>query len=160
MDSRKAVAPVSEQARRLATGDVAGAAGCIGALALGVAVWFAAADYSDLGAVFPRTIAALLVVCSAAYLIAFALGRTRAGGALAGSLPRRAGVALVMLVWAFTLDKAGFLPSSAVAMALLALLSQHEGWPVRRVLGSAVGLAVVLLGMWALFALALRVPLP
>jgi putative tricarboxylic transport membrane protein len=127
----------------------------IGALA----VWHAR-DFSDLGAVFPRAIGGLLVALGALYLLLTALGRTQRAAAPGGSHARRAGVAVVMLAWAFGLPVLGFLASSAAAMLLLLLLAQHERWtPARALLYPGAALAV-LGALYALFKIALQVPLP
>lgn len=141
-------------------GDVAGAIGCALAIVLGCVSWWAAADYSALGSVFPRAIGALLVVLGVTYLALFASGRTRRAAALDGSNARRAGVALVMLAWAYTLEPLGFLGSSALAMAALLFVANHESRSVGRLAGQALAAALLLVGLYALFKHALNVPLP
>lgn len=140
--------------------DLPGAIGCVLAIAVGAGAWWAAADYSKLGAVFPRTVGLLLIGLGVLYLVFFAAGRTRAPEALQGSMARRTGVAVVMLGWGFALGPAGFLPSSAVAMALLLLIAHHDRWSPRVVLLFGGSAALVLLGLYALFKHALLVPLP
>lgn len=140
--------------------DRAGAAGCVVAMATGAAAVWAARDFSSLGAVFPRTVGALLVALGALYLVFVALGRTRGADALTGSNARRLSVAAVMLAWGFALGPLGFLPSSAAAMAVLVAVAHHGRWSPRLaiVYGGATGL--VLMALYALFKLVLLVPLP
>lgn len=140
--------------------DIAGAIGSALAIVLGVAAWWAAADYSPLGSVFPRSVGALLIALGATYLVLVARGRTRAAPPLAGSNLRRAGVALAMLVWAFTLEPLGFLGSSAMAMAALLFIANHEARSLRQLVGQALAAAVLLGALYALFKHALNVPLP
>ncbi|MDH5339283.1 MAG: tripartite tricarboxylate transporter TctB family protein [Rubrivivax sp.] len=148
---------MTEPARRP---DLPGAAGSALMLALGAAALYFAREFSDLGAVFPRAIGAFLVGLSALYIVLVASGRTRRAAGPAGSHLRRAGVAAVMLGWAYALPALGFLASSAVAMTLLMLLAQHDRWTPRRALGVGAGAAAVLIGLYTLFKLALQVPLP
>lgn len=140
--------------------DVAGAAGSAVLMALGAASFVAAKEFSDLGAVFPRTIGALLVAFGAVWLVLFALGRTRAAAPLEGSMARRAGTAAVMLAWAFALPPLGFLPASAAACAVLLLLARHGRGSMAALLAQAVATALLLLGLYVLFQHVLGVPLP
>jgi putative tricarboxylic transport membrane protein len=141
-------------------GDLAGAIGSALAIVVGAAAIWAARDYSDLGAVFPRTVGALLVVLGIVYIVLFAIGRTHAQAALQGSTLRRVGVAIVMLAWAFTLVPLGFLPSSAAAMAALLVIANHHRWTLRSALLYAASTGLVLAALYVLFKHALRVPLP
>ncbi len=141
-------------------GDVAGAIGSALAIAVGAAAVWAARDFSDLGAVFPRTVGALMVALGAVYIALFVRGRTRAAAALDGSMARRIGVALVMLAWGFTLEPLGFVASSTAAMAVLLVLAHHGRWTLRRAMLQAASTALVLAAFYALFKHALDVPLP
>ena len=140
--------------------DIPGAVGCVLMMIIGVLAVYHAREFSDLGAVFPRAIGGLLVALGALYIVLTALGRTRRAAAPGGSHARRAGVAVVMLAWGFALPTLGFLASSAVAMFLLLLLAQHERWTPARALLYPGAVLAVLGAMYALFKLALQVPLP
>jgi hypothetical protein len=140
--------------------DLPGAIGSALMLALGVAALYFAREFSDLGAVFPRAIGAFLIGLSALYIVLVLSGRTRRAAAVGGSHARRAGVAVVMLGWAFALPALGFLASSALAMVLLMGLAQHDRWTPRLALGVGAGAAAVLAGLYLLFKVALQVPLP
>lgn len=140
--------------------DVAGVAGCLVLIATGVAAIVYSSEFSSLGSVFPRAISGLLIGLGIVYL-GFALtGRTTAGDASEGSMARRVGVALVMLAWAFALGRIGFLASSAVAMALLLAIANHERWTGRSVLAYGAVSAIVLGALYLVFGFALQVPLP
>lgn len=143
-----------------ARADLPGALGSACAIAIGAAAIWASRDFSDLGAVFPRSVGVLLVVLGALYIAFMLLGRTRRGAALGGSFVRRAAAALVMLGWAFLLGPLGFIASSGAAMAALLVIAHHGRWTPRQALyyGGAAG--CVLIGLYALFKFALQVPLP
>ncbi|MEO6032783.1 MAG: tripartite tricarboxylate transporter TctB family protein [Burkholderiaceae bacterium] len=119
---------------RSASPDVAGVVGCLILIAAGIAAIVYSGDFSTLGSIFPRTISGLMIGLGIVYLLLALLGRTTAGEASEGSMARRAGVALVMLAWAFALGPIGFLASSAVAMVLLLVIANHERWGGRSVL--------------------------
>ena len=140
--------------------DTPGAIGSALMIAVGAAALVASRDYSMLGAVFPRTIGGLMVAMGVLYLVLYAMGRTRRGAPAAGSNLRRAGVAAVMLGWAFALVPLGFLASSAIAFVLLLMLANHDRWTPRTVLLYGGAGALLLGGLYLLFKQALQVPLP
>jgi len=140
--------------------DIPGAIGSGLMVLLGAGAIWAARDYSDLGAVFPRTVGALLVALGCVYILLVLIGRTRQASASDGSSMRRTLVAVVMLAWGFALGPLGFLPSGAAAMAALLLIAHHERWTLRTALLYGLSTSVILLGMYALFKHALQVPLP
>lgn len=140
--------------------DTPGAIGSVLLIGVGVAALIFSSEFSDLGAVFPRAIGGLLVAMGVLYLVFYALGRTQRAAPAAGSNLRRAGVAVVMLAWAFALPAMGFLASSAIAFVLLLMLANHERWTMRTVLLYGATGVLVLGGLYALFKHALQVPLP
>ena len=140
--------------------DIPGAIGSALMVLLGASAIWAARDYSDLGAVFPRTVGALLVALGGVYILLVLIGRTRRATGSDGSSLRRTLVAMVMLAWGFTLGPLGFLPSGAAAMAALLLIAQHGRWTLRTALLYGLSTSVILVGMYALFKHALQVPLP
>jgi hypothetical protein len=143
-----------------ARADLRGALGSAAAIALGAAAIWAARDFSDLGAVFPRSVGALLVTLGALYIALTVAGRTQRIAMLGGSVVRRVATALTLLAWAFTLGPLGFLASSAAAMAALLVIANHEPWTLPRALLYAAASALVLIGLYSLFKIALQVPLP
>ena len=140
--------------------DLRGALGSAAAVALGGAAIWASRDFSDLGPVFPRSVGALLVALGAVYIVLTLMGRTKDVASLEGSSLRRAAAALTMLAWAFMLGPLGFLASSAAAMAALLVIANHERWSLRRALLYGAASALVLIGLYSLFKIALQVPLP
>ena len=74
--------------------DIPGAVGSALMVVIGAGAIWAARDYSELGAVFPRTVGALLVALGLVYIVLVLLGRTQLGAAAEGSTIRRALVAV------------------------------------------------------------------
>jgi hypothetical protein len=142
------------------SGDVAGVVGCLLLIAAGIAAIVYSQDFSPLGAVFPRTIAGLMIGLGIVYLVLAWRGRTRAEAPAGGSMARRAGVAVVVLAWALLLDRLGFLTSSAIAIALLLVIANHERWSLRNMVVYALVSAAVLGVLYSVFRFALQVPLP
>jgi len=140
--------------------DTPGAIGSALLVGVGVAALVYSSEFSDLGAVFPLAIGGLMVAMGVLYLVFYAMGRTQRAAPAAGSNLRRAGVAVVMLAWAFALPSLGFLASSAIAFVLLLMLANHERWTLRTVLLYGATGVLVLGGLYALFKHALQVPLP
>lgn len=140
--------------------DLPGAIGSGIMVLVGAGAIWASRDYSDLGAVFPRTIGALLIALGIVYIVLVALGRTRRAATAQGSSVRRALVAVVMLAWGFSLGPLGFLPSGAAAMAALLLIAHHDRWTLRTALAYGLSTAAVLGLLYMLFKHALQVPLP
>ena len=136
------------------------AAGVVLLVALGAAALAASTDFSPLGAVFPRAIGAALVALGLCYLTLIAMRRTPRLSGLEGSNLRRAGVAIVMLAWAFTLEPLGFLVSSAGSVAALLVIANHTRWTPLKAAGYGTSVALVLAVLYLLFAVALRIPLP
>ena len=140
--------------------DIPGAVGSALMVMIGAAAVWASRDYSDLGAVFPRTVGALLVVLGIVYIVLVVLGRTRRGEAVDGSSIRRALVAVVMLAWGFALGPLGFLSSGVAAMAALLMIAHHDQWTLRTALGYGLSIAAVIGLLHTLFKHVLQVPLP
>lgn len=140
--------------------DIQGAVGSALMVVIGAGAIWAARDYSELGAVFPRTVGALLVALGLVYIVLVVLGRTQLGVAAEGSTTRRALVAIVMLAWGFSLDLLGFLPAGLAAMAALLMIAQHDRWTLRTALVYGLSTAMVIGLMYTLFKHVLQVPLP
>lgn len=152
--------PSSADAPSAAGRDWPGAIGSLIAIAIGGAALWHSDDFSALGAVFPRTVAALMIALGLLYIVFTLRGRTERGPRIDGSHARRVGVMAVLLGWAFTLEPVGFLPASAVAFVLLLALANHDRWTARRFVVYAASGAVVLGGLYGLFKHLLQVPLP
>lgn len=140
--------------------DIGSMFGCVAFIAVGIAAFMAAGDYSSLGSVFPRTISALMVFFACLYLVLAWLKPSGARINEAGSRGRQVGVVLVMLGWAFILVPVGFLTSSVIAFVLLLVIANYDSWTPRRALLYAIATAFVLGILYTLFKTVLQVPLP
>lgn len=140
--------------------DVPGIVGCVIAAVVGAAAIATSGDFSSLGAVFPRTIAGLMIVFALMYIVLAVRRPMPPTRPEAGSTPRRVGTIGVMLAWAFALQPVGFLFSSVCASTALLLLAQYDPWRPRTAIGYALATAVVIGGLYALFRFVLQVPLP
>lgn len=118
-------------------------------------------------AMFPRTIAVVLILLALAVLVRWLAQRTGVIGAgqyeaaeNGASWPRRIALIAVMLAASLAMPWVGFLVAALVSFALLLVIAMHDPWtPVRIVVYPLVGLAIVV-GFYILFAELLMVPLP
>lgn len=135
-----------------------------GALALiGAFLLLQTRGMSPLGAVFPRTIAAIMVVASLA-LAVVALRRAPSpaepDGATPGSLGRRVALILIMGVWVLAFPIVGFIVSGVVAFLALLAVANHDGWEPRSTALYAATAVVVVVGAYALITGVLNLPVP
>ena len=140
--------------------DIGGAVGCVLAVIIGAAAIWNARNFSALGAVFPRTMSALMIALALLFLVLVLMGRTRPAEPAGGSNWRRAGVAVVILAWAYLLVPLGFLGASAAAIVALLVIANHNPWTPRTVLGYGISAAFVLAAFYVVFKHVLQVPLP
>ncbi|WP_168380964.1 tripartite tricarboxylate transporter TctB family protein [Modicisalibacter radicis] len=139
-----------------------GSDACLAVAMLGIALgalWFSA-DISIMASVFPRTIAVLVLIFSAALLLRSLLAKPTRPRPEPGSVARRLGLIVVLLLWSLTLKWLGFVTSSLLSAACLALLSHYHGWTPRRAAGYATVLLLIIALFYVLFAIILNVPLP
>lgn len=140
--------------------DTPGITGCAIAIALGVGTLIGSRDFTDLGAVFPRTIGGLMIVFGLLYIVLALRKPVPQARPEAGSNPRRFATMVVMLAWAFALQPVGFLFTSVCASVALLLIAQYDRWTARTAWIYALSTAVVVSGLYALFRVILQVPLP
>lgn len=140
--------------------DIPGIAGSVFFMLLGGAAIWGAREFSPLGSVFPRTMAAAMILFSAVY-IAMALLRPRTHApATAGSNWRRGALIAALLGWSFFFERLGFLATSVIAYAAILVIANYDRWTPRlAMIYTAVG-ALVLGGLYAIFSYVLQVPLP
>ena len=140
--------------------DIPGIAGSAVFIVVGILAIWHSSEFSPLGSVFPRTMAAVMIVCAAVY-IAMALLRPQAPAAApAGSALRRSALIAVLLAWSFLFEHIGFLVTSVIAYATILVIANYDRWTPRMAVAySAVG-ALVLGGLYAIFHFLLQVPLP
>ncbi len=130
-------------------------------IAVAAAALWQSRELSPLGAIFPRTI-------GAAMLLAGGIVLWRALRGLAPEtrgLPREGAVRGILMVgvtaaWIALLERAGFAVAGVVAFFLLALITDREPPTVRRLLGFIVVSLVVVIGFQLLFVHGLKVQLP
>lgn len=128
---------------------------------LGIWALYETREISELGAVFPKTVAGAMIVFSIAY-IGYELLRPSLERALTQpeSTPRRILLVVVMLGWVALMPVVGFIASSAVAFALIIIVANYDTWGRSRILAYSITAVGVVGGFYALFVYALKVPLP
>jgi|GEM_PF-450954 len=140
--------------------DVYGLAFCVLFLMVGGAIWWASIDYSELGAVFPRTIATLLILLSATNIVRVIFWPQVTEYDFDGSNIRRLLLFFTLIVWAFTLEVFGFLTTSIVGFILILLISNYDKWTLKRALGLVLSGLFILIFLFVIFKVVLHVPLP
>ena len=126
----------------------------------GLALWDSL-DYTDADSfVFPRTIAAAMIVFCVA-LIAWNLVRPATPEtSAAGSTPRRVGLVAAMLGAALSMPYIGFLIAGLGAFAAIMWLAMYDPWTRGRLLLYPLVGAAIVFGFYVLFTKVLLVPLP
>lgn len=140
--------------------DVFGLVFCVFFFLLGCSIWWASMGYSDLGAVFPRTIATLLMLLSATYIVKVLVWPKATEYEFDGSNIRRALLFLTLVAWAFSLEVLGFLATSIVGFLLILLIANYDAWTLKRAAGLVLSGLSVLVGLYVIFKVVLNVPLP
>lgn len=140
--------------------DVYGLAFCIFFLLLGGSIWWASMGYSELGAVFPRTIATLLMLLSAMYIVRVLVWPRAIAYEFDGSNIRRVLLFLTLVAWAFSLEVLGFLTTSIVGFILILLIANYDAWTLKRATGLVLSGLSILIVLYVIFKVVLHVPLP
>lgn len=144
--------------------DWPGAAVALGFAALGGYAVAGSFGMTALGAIFPRTVGAVLVVLSVVQVLRCLAGR---GGALTledgergGSRWRRAALAAVMLVWVLAFPVVGFVVTSLLAGWALLFVAEFEPLPARTV-GLRIVIVTAMVGLfyWLMVGV-LHIPMP
>ncbi|SDN45329.1 tripartite tricarboxylate transporter TctB family protein [Vreelandella arcis] len=126
----------------------------------GICLW-QSQDMSQLGAIFPVTIAIVTIFSGV-----LRLGQLIMRGVSSnterdrGSTPRRVLLVLAMTVWALIMPWAGFLLAGLVSFVTLMMIAQYRPWTPRRLIGHLISGIVLVACFYGLFALLLNVPLP
>ncbi|KAA3630438.1 MAG: tripartite tricarboxylate transporter TctB family protein [Proteobacteria bacterium] len=133
-------------------------------LAVGALVLYDTRGYGDPdSAVFPRTVAIVLMALSAVTALRAFIGSHRGGETAQparGSWTRRILLPLIMLGPVLVMGAIGFIPAMLIMFAGLLMVANHDGWTARRaVVYLASGTGVVVL-FYLLFRYWLLVPLP
>ncbi len=140
--------------------DVRGIAGSAIAIAGAAAAWYYAKDFSDMGAVFPRTLSAILAILGVLYIVMAVLRPEPQRAHAPGSNVRRVGLVAVMVAWSALIEPVGFLTTSIGCYAAILALANYDRWTPRLAVTYAVAGAAVLGGLYAIFRFVLEVPLP
>jgi putative tricarboxylic transport membrane protein len=137
--------------------------GIIGAaifIVVGVLAIYYSGEFSPLGSVFPRTIAAAMILLSVVYIVTSLLWREAPETPAPSSNVRRILLAIVMLAWALLLEPLGFLSTSVLCYAAVLVIANYDRWTPRSALMyTAVGICI-LGGLYGTFRFALQVPFP
>ncbi|XKH58989.1 tripartite tricarboxylate transporter TctB family protein [Halomonas sediminis] len=126
----------------------------------GICLW-QSQGMSQLGAIFPVTIAIVTIVSGL-----LRLGQLMLRGVSSntererGSTPRRVLMVLAMAAWAFIMPWAGFLLAGLVSFVTLMMIAQYKPWTPRRLMGHLISGILLVAFFYGLFALLLNVPLP
>ena len=140
--------------------DVSGVIASVIAIAIGVMVLRAARDFDTLGAVFPRSVAVLMMVLGACYVVLALRKPGVSATRLQGSGMRRLALFGVMLGWALLLEPLGFLTTSLIGYVLGLLIANFDRWTPRMTMIYCGAGCSMVVGLFLLFRFALKVPLP
>lgn len=140
--------------------DIFGLIFCVLFLVIGIAIWWVSLRYSELGAVFPRTIATLLILLSGIYILRVMFKPQAIEYELEGSNIRRFLLFLTMVLWALSLDIFGFLTSSIVGFMAILLIANYDKWSIKKAVVFGLSGLSILIVLFVLFKVVLHVPLP
>ena len=140
--------------------DVRGIVASLVFAAIGILAIYYSRDFSALGAVFPRTIAAVMIVLCVVYVAVALLRPVKIEEPQPGSAGRRIALVITMLAWALLLEPVGFLATSIVCFAAALVIANYDRWTSRlAVTYAAVGI-LVLGALYGVFSYVLQVPFP
>ena len=140
--------------------DFAGMAGAAAFIAAGAAALWFSGDFSALGAVFPRSMAILMIVLSIAYIAMTLLRPKRLEPQPEGSVWRRTALMVVFVAWSLLLERLGFLATSTVAFVALLVIANYDRWTPRMAVVYGLVGALVMGGLYSIFRFVLQVPMP
>lgn len=129
-------------------------------IALGVWVITETSGMSQLGSVFPRSIAGAMIVFSTIMVITRLIRPRGHEHPAPGSRRRWIGFIAVMTAWVLLLGVVGFFVTSLIAFMALMLVAQHDPWTPRLAVVLAISGVVIVAAFQALFTEVLNVPLP
>lgn len=148
------------------------------ALGLGIFALSRTGAMSELGAVFPRTAAILLILAALGLALRSLLRQRRAAseGSEAGSeetavstevleaprvdRPRLAGIAIALMAWALLLKPLGFLVTAGLGLAAVGLVTYRERMSLTAALLHVLAGAVLVGGFYSLFVWVLKTAVP
>lgn len=138
--------------------DWPGAAVALICLALGIWILYETSHYSMLAAVFPRVVAGVMILASAAWGV-LALKPVKAEARSGAGLWRPLAMIAVGAVWAALIPAIGFLAAGLVGFLGAMVVAKFYPWSMTTWLRNvAIGVLIVG-GIYTLFAVALKVPI-
>lgn len=140
--------------------DLAAMAGAAFFIVMGSLALWHSSEFSALGSVFPRTVAATMILLSIAYIAVAWLRPKGVQAQPAGSVWRRTALMGVYVAWAMLLEPLGFLATSIAAFVAILVISNYDRWTPRMAVTYGLVGAVVLGGLYGIFRFVLQVPLP
>lgn len=140
--------------------DVRGIAGAAVAIAAGALAWYHTKEFSAMGAVFPRTVAAAMMIFAIVYIAVSILRPSAPATPPKGSAWRRVALVAVLIAWSVLLERVGFLATSIACFAAILVIANYDRWTPRSAATYAVAGAAVVGGLYAIFRFVLQVPLP
>lgn len=130
-------------------------------IALGAVCLWQSQGMSELGSIFPITIAIVTILSGV-----LRIGQLLLRGVVSnterqkGSTVRRILIVFAMAAWALIMPWAGFLVTGLASFFILMLIAQYESWTTKRIVSHLLT-GIILVGFfYILFALLLNVPLP
>lgn len=139
--------------------DWAGLVVAVLCIALGAWVLYVAEGYTTFAAVFPRTVAIVMILASLGWIVLVAVGAGRRTEGVGGSLWRPLVLIGVGAGWALLIPVLGFLGAGIVGFVGAMVVAKFHPWSWRAWLGHVALAAAVTGGAYALFAFGLNVPL-
>lgn len=114
---------------------------------VGLAVLWDSRDLSTLGAVFPRTIATVMILCCV-IVIGQNMRRQCKARSAAGpqqeSVPRRVFLSAALVAWAVALPVVGLFTTSLAGFAALLVIAEYNPWSARRAVAyGGIGLLAI-----------------
>ncbi|MBX3671557.1 MAG: tripartite tricarboxylate transporter TctB family protein [Burkholderiales bacterium] len=140
--------------------DIPGIAGSVIAIVAAGLAWYHAGAFSAMGAVFPRTVAAVMLIAAAAYIAVAILRPAARQPAGAASTWRRIALVVVLALWSAFLEQVGFLTTSLACFAAILVIANYDRWTPRTAALYSLAGAAIVGGLYATFRFALQVPLP
>ncbi len=128
--------------------------------AIGIVAIYYSREFSALGAVFPRTIAAAMIVLCVVYVAVALMRPIKIEKPQPGSAGRRIALAITMLAWALFLEPVGFLVTSIVCFAAALVIANYDRWTPRLAVAYAAVGILVLGALYGVFSYVLQVPFP
>jgi hypothetical protein len=140
--------------------DFPGLAGALAGMAVAGLVVYDARNFSELGRVFPITVALVVLIAGTALSVRILWGQERAAPPPGGSNARRLALVVSALVWVALLQPLGFVLASLVGFLAASAAASFERPSLRLVIEHALAALLLAGGAWLLFVRLLQVPLP